>query len=313
MVRVIRYILLSAVMAAILAPASAMASECMMCHGAMTGRVEKNGVEVNLHIDPEKFNSSVHNVIDCADCHLTHSNLPHAHTGGTVPDDVKALVPLVSKKALKDPVAMAACVACHPTYYEALKTSVHGENVFKKGETDGPLCLDCHGSPHYIVPSAKEESPVNHKNVLHTCGNCHEQKNITEKYKLGEHVIEKYKESFHGKKYLLGHKGVPNCNTCHGNHAITKHDAPNSPVSGEGKVQTCRKCHEGASAKFAAAPAHKYIGAENPIPYYGEKLLIVLLLSTFAFIVIHVLLEIYSEYRDRIAYRNVEDDEEDGR
>jgi hypothetical protein len=137
---------------------------------------------------------------------------------------------------------------------------------------------------------------VSHGNLLHTCGNCHERAEIARKYGFSTHVIEKYKESFHGKKYILGHRGVPICDDCHGSHYITGVDAPDSPVAGDNRVETCGQCHEGA--KFAAAPAHKYIGKDNPIPYYGEKALIVLVLGVFGFTISHVLLEAFSELRD---------------
>lgn len=285
-----------------LLPSSLWASQCLICHGAMKGRMEsRKGFVVDVHVDGDKFASSVHGSLSCTDCHLGYKGAPHqGPQEGDVPKEVSELVPFTSLKAKIDPVALGACVMCHPDIYQQLRESIHGDAIFRKKEPDGPLCLDCHGIPHYIVPSSEPESKVNHANVLHTCGNCHEEKHIVEKYGLSPHVIEKYKESFHGKKYLLGHKKVPICNNCHGSHNITKVDAPNSPVSGEGKVNTCGKCHKGATKKFAAAPAHKYIGKENPIPYYGEKALIMLLLGTFAFIVSHVVLEAYSEIRDKV-------------
>jgi hypothetical protein len=77
---------------------------------------------------------------------------------------------------------------------------------------------------------------------------------------------------------------------------MTKTD-PNSPVFGKNKIATCNKCHKGANEKFVPAITHQKPG---PIPHYTEKALIVLLLSTFAFIVIHVLLEAFSDIRDAI-------------
>lgn len=291
-------------------PASSWASQCLVCHSAMKGRMEgRKGVVVDVHIDAERFGGSVHGAMDCTDCHLTYKASPHTQPAEEIPADVSGLLPYTSLKSKADPVALGACSRCHTDIYSATRESVHGENIFKKKQADGPLCLDCHGSPHYILPGKDKGSPVNHANVLHTCGRCHEEKGIIEKYGLGGHVIEKYKESFHGKKYLLGHKKVPICNDCHGSHGITKWDAPGSPVIMPGKVKTCGKCHKGATENFAAAPAHKHIGKENPIPYYGEKVLILLLLGTFAFITSHVALEIYSEMRDKLSGKKEGHDE----
>lgn len=281
-------------------PAGAGAS-CVICHTAMHGRVEGSKGIVDVYVDAEKFSDSVHGVFECTDCHITYSLVPHSPPGGSVPASIAALVSGVSKKSKLDPVAQSACAKCHPEIYEQYRKSVHGMNIFDKGEKDAPLCTDCHGSPHYILPRTDLASPVNHANVLHTCGNCHDRKEIAEKYGFSEHVIEKYKESFHGKKYILGSRKVPICNNCHGSHYITVWNAPDSPVYGEGKVKTCGKCHEGATAKFAAAPAHKYIGKDNPIPYYGEKALVALLLAVFGFIMAHVALDAIAEIREKMS------------
>jgi len=277
------------------------ADECLICHSAMSGKVKTaKGDVVDVHVDAGAFEGSVHGSFECTGCHVNFTSGPHTPPGGKLDRQITALVPFTSKKSKSSPAALAACVNCHKPIYDDLKASVHGENIFAKKEADAPLCLDCHGNPHYIVPKADPRSRVNHANMLETCGRCHENEEIVNKYGLSPYVIEKYKESFHGKKYILGHKRVPICNDCHGAHLITKVDAPNSPVSGEGKVKTCGKCHRGATAKFAAAPAHKYIGKDNPIPYYGEKMLIVLLLGVFLFIFSHVILESVAEIRDRV-------------
>lgn len=288
-------------------PATSQAEGCLVCHSAMKGKIESSaGVLVNVHVEAEKYTDSLHGGLDCTSCHMKHAVAAHAEPDAAVPEMVSELLGATELKAKTDPVALAACVLCHPDTYEALKGSVHGQKLFSPktpevaGRADGPLCLDCHGNPHYITRSINRTSPVNHGNLLYTCGNCHEDEGIIKRHGLGAHVIEKYKESFHGKKYMLGHTGVPICSTCHGSHNIMKWDAPGSPAIGAGKVKTCGKCHKGATKKFAAAPAHKHIGKDNPIPYYGEKLLILLVFATFLFVISHVILEALSEMREKM-------------
>jgi hypothetical protein len=281
-------------------PAGAGAS-CVICHTAMHGKVQGSKGVVDVYVDAEKFSDSVHGVFECTDCHLTYSLVPHSPPGGNVPASIAGLVSGVSRKSKADPVAQSACAICHPEIYEKYRKSVHGMNIFDKNQTDAPLCTDCHGSAHYILTRTDPASPVNHANVLHTCGNCHDRKEIAEKYGFSEHVIEKYKESFHGKKYILGSRKVPICNDCHGSHYITVWNAPDSPVYDDNKIKTCGKCHKGATAKFVAAPAHKYIGKDNPIPYYGEKALVALLLAVFAFIMAHVALDAIAEIREKMS------------
>jgi hypothetical protein len=279
---------------------AAQASECLICHGAMHGKMEgKRGV-VDVHVDAERFVASVHGLLDCTACHMAYASGPHT-ADAAVPDDVAALAAKVEVKDTSDPVALSACAQCHPQVYDELKSSVHGRNIFEKKQPDGPLCLDCHGSAHYIVPKANPDSKVSFERMVETCGRCHDNEHLMEKYGIDPHVVEMYKASFHGKKYILGHKKVPVCNDCHGAHGVTLVDAAGSAVVGKGKAETCSKCHAGATAKFAAAPAHTHVGKDNPIPYYSAKALTLLVIGTFLFIFVHVLLDMYAETRDRLA------------
>jgi hypothetical protein len=295
----VRYVFLLLTVAFLYVPV-AEGSECLLCHSAMQGKMEgKKGV-VEVHVDAKRFVDSVHGVLRCTNCHLGYGSGPHS-AAAAVPAEVAELAGKVAVKGTSDPVALSACGQCHPAEYEALEGSVHGENVLRKKQSDGPLCLDCHGSPHYIVPETDAESEVNHANVVHTCGKCHGDEHLAEKYGFDGHVVEMYEASFHGKKFLLGHTKVPVCSDCHGAHGITKWDDPDSPVIGEGKVKTCGKCHTGATPKFAAAPAHTHVGKDNPIPYYSAKGLTALVLGTFLFIFTHVLLDMYAEVRARLS------------
>jgi hypothetical protein len=176
-----------------------------------------------------------------------------------------------------------------------------------KKQQDGALCLDCHGSPHYIVSDKSAASMVNRRNIVETCGGCHEKEDIAKKYGMGTEIVEKYDESFHGKKYRLGHQGVPTCINCHGAHDIKKWDDPASPVSWGRRTVTCGRCHPGANRKFVAAITHKPVGKDNPIPFYAEKGLIVLTVATIAFVILHVFLEAYADIRDRVFRKEKED------
>ncbi|MDA8170062.1 MAG: hypothetical protein M0Z59_10270 [Nitrospiraceae bacterium] len=283
------------------ASAARASGDCLICHSAMHGAVkDAKGETVQVHLDAEAFTKSVHGSLECTNCHMSFTSGPHKPPeGGTTPE-VAALLPYTRLKAKVDPVALAACSQCHPGIYKEVRESIHGEGIFKKKQSDPPLCLDCHGNPHYIVAKTDPKSPVNFANVLETCGRCHNNEEVAKKYGMSGHVIEKYKESFHGKKYILGDKKVPICNTCHGAHMIMAVAAPGSPVMGQAKLATCGRCHKGATEKFVAAPVHKYIGKENPIPFYGEKLLILLVFGVFGFTVSHVILESWAEIRDNI-------------
>ncbi len=280
-------------------------ASCLACHSAMKGRLKTSGGGfIELNVNSEKFQNSVHGALACTDCHMRFTDNPHASPGASVPPGVLSLSSKISAKYHIDPVAAAACSKCHPETYEKVLDSVHGKNLTGKHQTDGPLCLDCHGSPHYIVPVKDPDSSVSRGHEVQTCGRCHGDKKIIEKYKLQENVMNSFEESFHGRKLLLGHTKVPVCSSCHRAHDIKSKNDPSSPVFGKNRLQTCGKCHKGANEKFIPAITHRPPG---PIPHYTEKALILLVLGVFAFIVSHVLLEAFSDIRDAIFRKGRED------
>ncbi|MEJ2697048.1 MAG: cytochrome c3 family protein [Candidatus Sulfobium sp.] len=270
----------------------------------MKGRLESAaGPLVDLNVNPDKFKSSVHGSLSCTTCHMKFTDNPHVSPGGPVPGDVQKIASEISAKYPVDPVAAAACSQCHPEVYQKVLSSIHGQNIVVKHKTDGALCLDCHGSPHYIVPVKDPASPVSRRNMIETCGNCHGNETMMEKYGIDEDVMGSFEESFHGRKLALGDTRAPVCSSCHGAHDIESVSNPSSPVFGKNKLKTCGRCHKGANEKFIPAFTHKLPG---PIPHYAEKALIVLLLSVFTFIVAHVLLEAFSDIRDAIFRRGRE-------
>jgi hypothetical protein len=283
--------LLPLMFATVLAPlalAAPDAATCFGCHGSLEGAA---------NVDQEKFSKSVHASLDCIMCHIAIKGAQHAGLSGKAGKDTLALAAAISPRSKVDPIAQAACAQCHAEIYQAYKTSVHGRNVIDRRAPDGPVCTSCHGSPHYIQPKSSKESAVNHFNVVQTCGKCHEEKMMAEKYGLSEHVMERYKESFHGRKLKVGHAGAPSCASCHGAHDIKSAKDPSSPVAGPNKIATCSRCHSGANAKFVAAITHQ---APHPVAHFTEIALIILTVSVFLFILIHVLLDMFADVRDRL-------------
>jgi len=279
-------------------------ANCLACHSAMKGRIKAaSGSMIELNVDAEQFGASKHGSLSCTDCHIRFSDNPHTSPGSDVPPEVLSLSSKLSTKYKVDPVAGAACVTCHEDIYTAVLSSIHGKNITDKQQSDGALCLDCHGSAHYISAAKDENSPVSLQRQVETCGKCHGDERLIEKYNLEEYVMESYKESFHGRKLFLGHTRAPACANCHNFHDVRSKNDPESPIFGANKLTTCGVCHKGANEKFVAAITHQRPG---PIPHYGEKLLIILTIGVFAFIVLHVLLEAFSDIRDAIFRRKEE-------
>jgi nitrate/TMAO reductase-like tetraheme cytochrome c subunit len=278
-------------------------SNCLVCHNSMAGKVEYQGKVIELNVDAEKFEKSVHGFLSCTDCHMGFKESPHVPPESAVSEELKPIMEKISVKAKADPTAMVACYNCHQDIYNDVLGSVHGKNIVDKKSTDGAFCLDCHGTAHYITKSTEQSSPVYQFNVVETCGSCHGNSELAEKYHIEANVMKSYMESFHGKKHILGHKRAPTCVSCHGAHDIKSKDDPASPVVGINKINTCGGCHKGANEKFVAAITHQEAG---PIPHYAEKGLIILTISVIVFTVTHVLLEAYSDIRDTFFRRKKE-------
>jgi len=274
-------------------------TSCAVCHNAMSGSAQlDSGETIQLGVSMDRFKKSVHGFLECTDCHMRFNENPHVTPDNQIPEAVNKLSGEIAAKPTSDPVASSACLTCHEDIVTKVLGSVHGKNIAEKGKTDGAWCLDCHGSPHYIVSSTEKDSPVNRTQVVDTCGNCHGSETMQEEYKLETDVMPSYQESFHGKKYHLGHTKVPTCVSCHGAHDIRSGSDPASPVVGTvNKMKTCGHCHKGANAKFVASITHKPVGS---IPHYAEKGLIILLISTITFTIVHVILEAYSDVRDTL-------------
>lgn len=289
--------------------ASAETFTCLACHSAMKGNIRtEKGALIDVNVDGDQYAASVHGGFDCIMCHKQFGSNPHEPAKLVdVPKNIAALASKLSHKAKVDPIALAACVECHDTVYQSVLESVHGKNVVEKKQSDGAMCVDCHGSPHYIKKKDSPASHINKKNLVKTCGECHEKEELAKKYNFSTEILEKYKESFHGKKYTLGHANAPTCVDCHNSHDIRKWDDPKSPVVMANRTTTCGKCHKGATPKFVAAITHKPYG---PIPYWFEKGLIVLLLGVFTFIVGHVILEAFAEIRDKVLNKGKEGHDE---
>lgn len=285
---------------------------CLACHGVMKGKIKANsGVLIDIHVDPERYSLSVHGGFDCISCHKQFSSNPHEPKNfANVSKEIADLSSKLSHKAKVDPTAIASCVECHVDTYNAWQNSIHGENIINKRSIDGASCIDCHGSPHYIVSKSNPDSLVNKKNIVRVCGECHQREDISNKYGYGQYILDRYIESFHGKKYIIGHPNAPSCADCHNYHDVKKWDDPNSPVYGDNRLSTCGRCHKGATKKFVASITHKPIGKDNPIPYYFGKGLTILLLSVFTFILGHVVLEAISEIRDKILRKKGEGEHE---
>ena len=123
----------------------------------------------------------------CSDCHGATTSARRrtprpASTAGTCP---------------------ATCGQCHTEMRDAFSASIHGQAV-ARGLAGAPVCTDCHGE-HAILAPAEPGSLVNPARVSSvTCGRCHGDERLVQKYNLPKDKVPAFEDSFHG---LAGRAG----------------------------------------------------------------------------------------------------------
>lgn len=201
--------------------------ECLACHSDASLTHEVNGKPVSLHVDPEAFKNSIHgSMFTCVDCHT----------------DVKT-------SAHETPPKKISCGSCHAGQQAEYDRSHHAKAV-AGGNSNAATCVDCHGSPHVLLPASDPKSRVSHANIPATCGACHGQKFVMADGGQSAQMVASYQQSVHGHAVANGSDKAAVCTDCHGTHEILDARDSKSPIFKFNVPQTCGKCHEGISKEF---------------------------------------------------------------
>ena len=260
---------------------------CGTCH-SNPEMVQKFGIPVAKPI--EAYHASVHfrmaeegrHAATCNSCHGTHAiyaaNDPRStvfHTN--VPD---------------------TCGDCHAEITAAFQKSVHGIAV-QHGAREAPVCTDCHGEHRIIAPDVKT-SPVYASNIPKmTCGRCHGDLRLAEKYDISTDSVSAYADSFHGLATRSGNATVANCSSCHGVHDILPSWNPASHVSKDRLAETCGACHPGAGDRFAIGTVHKLnTDQEFAAIYWIRWIYLWLIWGTIGGMLVHNGLDFYRKVRN---------------
>jgi cytochrome b subunit of formate dehydrogenase len=201
--------------------------DCLTCHGDSSLSTEINGKTVSLYVNPEKFKNSIHGgMFACVDCHTDVKTSPHEN------------VP-----------ARLTCATCHTAEQTAYDHSLHAK-AREKGDLRAATCVNCHGSPHELLPASDPKSMVNHANIPATCGSCHGQKFVMEPSGNSTQPFLSYQESVHGRAVAAGSEKAAVCTDCHGVHAILSASDSQSSIFKFNVPATCGKCHSAVEQEF---------------------------------------------------------------
>jgi cytochrome b subunit of formate dehydrogenase len=246
---------------------------CLGCHGNQSFSAPRaDGEARSLYVAKDRFERSIHGkFLQCVLCHRNAGEIPHRN---------------VAKTRLEWRQSVPAmCETCHLNQVRQYLGSVHGREVTQNNNAKAAICSDCH-TAHEIERSATDSIKLA---ITQNCGGCHQQN------------LKSYKETFHGQVATLGFAHTAKCFDCHGSHAIARVSDPASSVHPDHRLQTCQKCHVGATVGFATFQPHATTDDFHRYPYtwLASKFMLLLLGGTFAFFWTHSLLWLYREYRDR--------------
>lgn len=184
--------------------------DCLMCHSDNTLTTEKNGKEVSLYVNQDTFQHSAHGKLTCVSCHK-----------GFNPEDVPH----------KEKIEPINCLSCHTgakaqhAFHPQMMTKANGMNG-----TSDVSCKNCHGT-HEVSPVLNPESKWGKKNLMTSCGNCHQE--AKNKFVLSEH----------GKAFAEGVEGAPNCLSCHQSSIVSVNKGKNSLQIKLNQQKLCLSCH----------------------------------------------------------------------
>lgn len=253
---------------------------CLRCHGDPTVYTKAARLAGN---DPGRFADSIHGrallksglsvAPNCATCHGYHEIRRPSDPASTV---FRTKVP-------------RTCGTCHSKIDETFEKSAHGV-ALKNGNPKAPVCIDCH-SAHAVKTTELASWKLG---VVKECGTCHEA------------LIDSYRDTYHGQVTALGFTRVATCADCHGAHDILGPGDPRSTVSATRRLETCRKCHAGATKNFALYDPHADARdrARSPLLFHTARFMRLLLAGVFGFFGLHTVLWLPRSWSARKARRN---------
>jgi cytochrome b subunit of formate dehydrogenase len=272
---------------------------CGRCHENLD-LTKRN--EIYFQKPIEAYKNSVHGkaslggVYVAATCNDCHSAGGSAH---------RILPPGNSESPINHFNIPKTCGKCHANVENDYWEGIHGKLTLR-GETDSPVCTNCHGE-HGIISPSDPRSPVSPARIAEaTCSPCHESAYLNEKYGLPLGRLKSFIDSYHGLKSKAGDIMVANCASCHGAHRILPRSDPESSVNPAKVQRTCGKCHPGISKEMALTDIHTPPGvAQTPAAEFFQRLYIIAIIAIIGAMVIHWLIDLRKQINNLLSQRQI--------
>lgn len=191
------------------------------------------------------------------------------------------------------------CERCHSAIFTAYESSVHGADLIGDGNPDVPTCTDCHGVHDLQGPSTADDFHLFSPQI---CANCHNDKELMERYDVSTDVFDTYVADFHGTTVVLFEKitpdqetNKPTCIDCHGVHDMRKVDDPESYVIKKNLLNTCQKCHPDASTNFPTSWLSHYEPSpeDAPLVFFVDLFYKIIIPVTIGGMLIFIATDVY--------------------
>lgn len=236
---------------------------------------------------------TAHESVDCANCHIEHSEFPHPEDATTASCDVchsqesdqtalgvHGQARQQGNEAAPDcsvchggaheielpgttrfrRATVETCGMCHSEEAEQFQQSVHGALLASGTTREGPTCTTCHGE-HQIQRPSDLAPAAGVRNVRDTCASCHADVELMSRFGLPTDRVLSFDASYHGLALRAGSQTVANCGSCHGIHAVLPSSDPASTIHAGNLNQTCGQCHPGAGERFQISTVHQVEGS----------------------------------------------------
>jgi predicted CXXCH cytochrome family protein len=229
-------------------------------------------------LDRAAFESSVHNDLACTDCHSDAQSVPHEQRPRRPSPQV--------------------CAGCHPSQASEYQQSIHGR-ARAQGVSEAAHCADCH-SAHTVFSKADPRSSVFVRNLPQTCGRCHENSEISERFGIAPRRYSTYLESYHGISVKYGSLIAANCSSCHGSHLILAASDPSSSIHLQNLPKTCGQCHPNARENILKGAVHvEATPSVSPGVYAVRVFYTVFIGALLGFFLLHISLDVIRWLRRR--------------
>jgi cytochrome b subunit of formate dehydrogenase len=269
-----------------------LSNTCGTCHRDLD-LMKKH--EIQLKRPVEVYESSTHGkaalggiyvAATCTDCHST---------GGTAHKILGSGDQTSSINHFNIP---RTCGQCHGAVEQDYWEGIHGK-LAARGETDTPVCTDCHGE-HGIL---RHDDPRSNVSRIHlaeaTCAPCHESARLNEKYGIPAGRLASFIDSYHGLKSKAGDPTVANCASCHGAHRILPSSHPESSIHPANLVKTCGNCHPNISSTLVQTKIHETAGGlRSGWADFFAKLYTVAIIVIIGSMLVYVVLDVRKYIRD---------------